>query len=101
MPSIRQIAALLVLAAFILFVAQNLGEASVSFLSWKATTSMALPLIAAYLLGALSGRPLFRMVRKERKREREQLAKRAAETAKSEAEAAKLAAQALKTEEPS
>ncbi|MBT8493097.1 MAG: hypothetical protein KJO07_08565 [Deltaproteobacteria bacterium] len=78
MPSIRQIAALVVLVTFIVFVAQNLGEATIHFLGWKASTSMALPLIAAYLLGGLSGRPLFRLVRSERKRERERLAKEAA-----------------------
>jgi uncharacterized integral membrane protein len=67
MKTIKFAFALALIAAFLLFVVQNLDTVKVQFLTWEAELSLALPLAAAYLLGALTLRAVLRFLNNRRK----------------------------------
>jgi uncharacterized integral membrane protein len=52
------------LAALVIFVLQNTDNVSVSFLSGAITLPLALVVIVAYVLGALSGGSLYALLRR-------------------------------------
>ncbi len=71
---------LLVIAALLVFVVQNLHTTEVQFLGWEAKLSLAFPIIGAYILGGLSARRLFRLLNGQRKQHKtDKKAKQSAE----------------------
>jgi uncharacterized integral membrane protein len=57
----------LVIFTLLLFVVQNLSSVEIHFLVWTMDGSLAVPVIAAYLIGGISARPLWRLFRGQRK----------------------------------
>ena len=53
---------IVVLAAIVIFAAQNTGAADVAFLTWAVRAPIALVVFVAYLLGAATGGSLFALV---------------------------------------
>lgn len=67
MKTIKFALALALIAAFVVFVLQNLETVKLQFVTWEIELSLALPLMAAYLLGALTFRAMFRFLNNRRK----------------------------------
>lgn len=57
------IATLVAAAALLVVVFQNLAGANVNLLFWSAAVPMSLLLVTTYALGALTARPILRLVR--------------------------------------
>ena len=57
----------LVVCTLVLFVAQNLGSVEINFLGWTMEGSLAVPVLAGYIFGGLTARPIWRLVRGQRK----------------------------------
>jgi len=73
MKTVKTALALLIVAGFVTFVVQNLGEAPVTFLVWEGSYSLAIPIVGAYLIGGLTARTVARFfngLRKSRKLEK-------------------------------
>lgn len=73
MKRIAQLLSLLFLLSLFVFVVQNLNEVDLRFATWEWRMTLAAPVVAAYVLGALSGRSIWRLfsgLRKQRKIER-------------------------------
>ena len=51
-------------AALVIFLFQNTESAAVSFLSWGLTAPLALTVLVAYVLGALTGGSLYGLLRR-------------------------------------
>lgn len=67
MKTIKFAFALALIAAFALFVVQNLETVTLQFVTWEVELSLALPLLCAYLLGALTLRAVLRFLNNRRK----------------------------------
>lgn len=67
MKTIKFTFAVALIAAFVLFVVQNLDTVSLQFVTWEVELSLAVPLVAAYLLGALTLRAVLRFFNNRRK----------------------------------
>ena len=85
MRRIRLVLSLAFVAALVVFVVQNLESVKLSFLTWESSMSLAVPVIAAYVAGAVSGKPLWRMLRRQREEQKAQ--KKATQDAQKKAEA--------------
>ena len=59
--------ALIILVAFIAFVVQNLSTVEVKFLTSSKKLSLAVPIVAAYLVGGFTARPILRFLNDQRK----------------------------------
>lgn len=73
MKRIAQLLSLLFLLSLFVFVVQNLNEVDLRFATWEWRMTLAAPVVAAYLLGTLTGRSIWRLfsgLRKQRKIER-------------------------------
>jgi uncharacterized integral membrane protein len=57
----------LVVCTLVLFVVQNLGSVEINFLGWTMEGSLAVPVLAGYVFGGLTARPIWRLVRGQRK----------------------------------
>ncbi len=57
----------LVVCTLVLFVVQNLGSVEINFLGWTMEGSLAVPVLAGYIFGGLTARPIWRLVRGQRK----------------------------------
>ena len=55
MTVVYKIVLTLLLGVIVIFAFQNITTATVSFLTWSATVPLAMVVIAAYLLGAVTG----------------------------------------------
>jgi uncharacterized integral membrane protein len=64
---LKLILLLAIVALVALFAVQNYKPATVHFLAWSAEMSLALPLLAAYVLGGLTGRLVVRLFRSWRR----------------------------------
>jgi uncharacterized integral membrane protein len=64
---LKLIVLLAILALLVVFAVQNTKPATVRFLGWSAEMSLAFPLLAAYVLGGLTGRLLVRLFRSWRR----------------------------------
>ncbi len=80
MKTIKLLFAFLLVAALILFAAQNLTPVSLQFLIWRAELSLAIPVLGAYLVGGITARALLRFLNQRRKdRKQGRLERRAAQ----------------------
>ena len=57
----------LVTGILVVFVVQNLGSVKINFLGWSMEGSLAVPVLAGYIFGGLTVRPIWRLVRGQRK----------------------------------
>ena len=67
MAKIGSVLSILVVCTLVVFVVQNLGSVELRFLGWTMSVSVAVPVLAAYLFGSITGRPLWRLFRGQRK----------------------------------
>lgn len=67
MEKIGSVLSILVVCTLAVFVVQNLGSVEIHFLGWTLSVSVAVPVLAAYLFGGVTGRPLWRLSRGQRK----------------------------------
>ena len=67
MAKIGSVLSILVVCTLVVFVVQNLGSVEIRFLGWTMNVSVAVPVLAAYLFGSVTGRPLWRLFRGQRK----------------------------------
>jgi uncharacterized integral membrane protein len=67
MKTLKLVIAGLLLVAMLLVIGQNLATVELAFLAWTIDLPIAVPVVLAFVLGALLGRPLFRFFRAERR----------------------------------
>jgi lipopolysaccharide assembly protein A len=53
---------ILILAAIVIFAAQNTGSADVAFLTWAVSAPIAVVVFVAYVLGAATGGSLYALI---------------------------------------
>ena len=73
MKRIAQFISLVFIVSLLVFVVQNLSEVDLRFATWEWRMTLAAPVVAAYILGTLTGRSIWRLfsgMRKQRKIER-------------------------------
>ena len=66
MRTLKLGAALILVAALVLFLLQNLGEVEVSFAVWETSLPLAVPILGAFFIGGLAARPLLRFLNRRR-----------------------------------
>ncbi len=59
--------AMVLLGLVVVFVVQNLQAVEMRFIVWATEVSLALPLLAAFLIGGLTGKPILRFLNNQRK----------------------------------
>jgi len=59
--------AIALLGLVVMFVLQNLQAIEMRFVVWSTEVSLALPLLAAFVIGGLTGRPVLRFLNNQRK----------------------------------
>jgi len=82
-------AALLLIAALVLFLLQNLSMVNVKFLAWSAGLPLAIPILVGFFVGGVAARPLLRFLNSQRKeRAQDKRSAQAAEKVVKESKAA-------------
>lgn len=87
MKKIKLIAALILLAAIVVFSVQNLEAVEVKFLVWRTSLALAIPILGAFFIGGLAARPVLRFLNGQRRARAEdkRAEKAAAKAAKKQA----------------
>lgn len=95
MKKIGQLVSLLFVVSLLVFVIQNLDPVDLRFASWTWKMTLAAPVVAAYVLGSLTGRSIWRLMNSQRRqRKTDRKAQKAAEVALEEKHKQEVAAAA-------